>query len=128
MYDIMEHFVNLYEDLVNEYSKEEAKWLYIRLKLIGCLIKPLSGITRTQDLIEDVLIRDYEEPDDVSHIRTASAALKLEYPGEDMGNGIKGLSNRQIWRGLPQQIEKDLYGNIVSRCSNYNDYLESQSS
>lgn len=134
MYEIMEPFVDLYEDLVDEYSKEEAKWLYIRLKLIGCLIKPLSGITRTQDLIEDILIRDYEEPGDVSHMPGAPIGLRLEYPGEEMGNGIKGLSNRQIWSGLPQQvalpqqIERDLYDDIVSKCSDYNDYLESQSS
>ena len=134
MYEIMEPFVDLYEDLVNEYSKEEAKWLYIRLKLIGCLLKPLTGIIDTQDLIEDVLIRDYEQPDHNLALAAAPIALELEYPGEEMGNGIKGLSHRQIWNNLPQQatlpqqIERDLYDNIVSRCSDYNDYLESQSS
>lgn len=79
-------------------------------------------------MIEDVLIRDYEEPGDVSNMSGAPIALRLGYPGDERGHDIKGLSNRQIWRGLPQQIEKDLSEDIVSRCSNYNDYLESQSS
>lgn len=134
MYEIMEYFVNLYDDLVHDYGKDDARWLYRRLKLIGCLIRSLSGITRTQDLIEDVLIRDYEQPSHNLALSAAPIGLRLGYPGEEMGNGIKGLSRRQIWSGLPQQvalpqqIERDLYDDIVSRCSDYNDYLESQSS
>lgn len=134
MYEIMEHFVDLYDNLVNDYGKNDAEWLYRRLKLIGCLIKPLSSVTHTQNLIEGVLIRDYEQPGHNLALSAAPIGLRLEYPGEEMGNGIKGLSHRQIWRGLPQQvalpqqIERNLYDNIVSRCSDYNDYLESQSS
>lgn len=128
MYMIVKHFVELYEDLVHEYGEDDARWLYICLKLIGCLIKPLDGIEDTQDLIEDILIRDYKQPDNNLALSVAPIGLRLEYPGEEMGNGIKGLSTRQIWSDLPQQIERDLYEDIVSRCSNYNDYLESQSS
>lgn len=124
---VLASFIDLYENLAQQYGEKNARWLYQLLKLAGSLIHNDPKLTETRKRLDTVLARDFYDP----QVRNLSRQIQpkgvqLGYPPIDGMNNYK-VSNRQVWKPIYDHINSNLFIYSKSKMERYHRYLERES-
>lgn len=114
-------FVKLYSEVKSAHGKDSVRWLYRHLKLFGALIHDDPSLRRSRDLINELLAREFYEPDS-GLSRSITPMADMGYPRMDGINGIS-LSPKQTWKPEQQRINYITSIHMEKKCRRYHRYL-----
>ncbi|ADD03649.1 uncharacterized protein Nmag_0050 [Natrialba magadii ATCC 43099] len=117
------YFAKLYSEIREEYSQEEAKWLYRHLKLFGALIHNRPQLNKSRTLLNQLLAHDFYEPNHTHSQIMTSALSNKGYPDLDGMTGYP-LSANQVWSQEQQMINQKFKMYLQNRCDRYHKYLK----